>query len=509
MSYPGNEEEYDDENRLPMRPPGTRKASHADSPIASQIDHQMFHGPLKKLANELFDSGPVDGPGDALNRLKIIQKLTSGIDALTCTLLADSVELVNQSFAEVVATQRATTPQEYLEAQRSAEFYGVDPGDDQTINANFVAEAAVAMRETPQKVSHRMFVAKGLRHVCKNTHIALAAGEITVKAAHDIVRFCQDLTPEQIEIMEEKLIEAARISSDSTIYQKAKRFHDRMNPEAAAERHQKSAQSRKVTERYDGNGMGTLKLYHRADVIKAISSTLHWIGSQNNDPKDERTSDQLMADVYSDALVNGWPGTEGTPLKPRLSITIPALDMLVNPDKTLADLEGYGPIPVSLALELAKDAPSFQRVLTDPWTGAVIDVERRNYRPSQGLKDLLRLRDGHCCFPGCRRSAERSEIDHVDDWAHGGKTDRENTHLLCKQHQMFKHALGWKVVSRPDGTKAWVTPHGLTTIVIPESMNLVDRPGGPVKEPKVRMTPDTNRVLGYPLDLEHPETEAS
>jgi len=519
MSYPRNEEEYDDENRLPLRPPGTRKESHVDSSFANQLDHQMYNGPAKKLIDELYNAGPVDGPGDALIRLQKIGKLRSSVDALTATLLADSVEQVNQSFADMMAEQQANSPQEYLEAQRSAEFYGVDPGDDQTINSNFIAEAAVALRETPQKVSHRMFVAKGLRHVCTNTLTALAAGDITEKAAHDIVRFCQDLTPEQVSVMEEKLLEAAKTASDSTIYQKAKRFHDRMNPEAAASRHEKSAQSRKVTEWYDAHGMGTLKLYHRADVIKALSSTLRWVANQNNDPQDTRTTDQLLADVYSDALVHGWPGSEGTPLKPRLSITIPALDMLVNPDKTLADLEGYGPIPVSLALELAKDAPSFQRVLTDPWTGAVIDVERRNYRPTQGLKDLLRLRDVHCCFPGCRRSADRSEIDHIDDWAHGGKTERENTHLLCKQHQMFKHALGWKVVARADGTKEWVTPHGLKTIITPESMNLVVRPGGTedrdrsstesTAEPSVRMTPDINRVLGYPMDLEHPETEAS
>ena len=135
MSYPRNEEEYDDENRLPLRPPGTRKESHVDSSFANQLDHQMYNGPAKKLIDELYNAGPVDGPGDALIRLQKIGKLRSSVDALTATLLADSAEQVNQSFADMMAEQQANSPQEYLEAQRSAEFYGVDPGDDQTINS--------------------------------------------------------------------------------------------------------------------------------------------------------------------------------------------------------------------------------------------------------------------------------------------------------------------------------------------------------------------------------------
>ncbi|MGP9527368.1 HNH endonuclease signature motif containing protein [Glutamicibacter sp. AOP5-A2-18] len=519
MRNPEFVEDYDDEHRLPLHPAGTRRESHLDSVVGKQVDHQLYNGPMKKLANELFDAGPVNGPGDALDRLGKVQRLKSSLDALTSTLLADSVEQVGTSFAEVLATQYAASPEEVREAQRSAEFYGVDPSDDQVINSNFIAEAAIVLRESPRKVSKRMFTAKGLRHVCKDTLIALAAGEITRKAAQHIIKFAQDLSPDQIATMERVLLPVARTANDDVVYQRARRYHDRMNPEAAAERHKKSEAARKVTWWEEENGMGCLKLYHRVDVIESITHSLRWATDQINDPKDGRTQDQILADVYADAMINGWPGAQGTPLKPRLSITIPALEMLVDPTKALADLEGYGPIPVGLAVQLAKDAPSFQRVLTDPWTGAVIDVERRNYRPSQAMKDLLRLRDVHCCFPGCRRSADRSEIDHIDDWAHGGNTNRENTHLLCKQHQMFKHALGWKVVARPDGTRSWVSPHGVNTIVTSESVNIasgrdhLDDHGSQrphiIPLPLVEMNPEVDRVLGYPMNTGQPATQSS
>jgi len=515
MNNPNYSEDYDDEHRLPLSPPGARTESRPESIFGQHLMHQIFYGPVQKRAEELFSAGPVRNVADSLDRLRKIQQLHSSLDAVTSTILADTVEQIGAGFPDALAELRAEFPDEVSEAERSAAFYRVDPSSDQIINANFVAEAAVALRETPQMVGKRMFFAKGLRYVCKDTLTALAAGKITVKAARNIVKFAQDLTPEQIEIMELLLLPVAETASDDTVYQKARRFHDRMNPESAQERQKKSEASRKVSYWFDdASGMGTIKLTHRADIIKSIMSTLHWAVGQDSDPKDERTHDQLMADLYADALINGWPGSDGTPLKPRLSITIPALEMLTNPTRALADLEGVGPIPVGLALELAKDAPSFQRVLTDPWTGAVIDIERRKYTPTQGMKDLLRHRDVHCSFPGCRRPADVSEMDHIDDWAHGGNTDRDNMHLLCKQHQMFKHALGWKIHARPDGTRSWLTPHGLHVIITPESVDVVDNldhindhcPQRPERRPfpQVKLNEDTLRVLSYP-----PEPEAT
>ncbi|MGX1590500.1 DUF222 domain-containing protein [Glutamicibacter sp. NPDC055491] len=517
MAIPDFIHDDDDEHRLPLPPAGTRTESHKDSLFSDHLEHHLFHGPLKQLADELYDAGPLNGPDDALERLKKIQRIQSTLDAMTSVLLADSVEQVSESFADMIATAGTTTEEEEREARKSAQYYGVDRGSDQVINSNFIAEAAVALRETPRIVGKRMFYAKGLRYACKETLTALAAGEITPKAAHDIVKYSQDLLPEQIMQMQRVLLPMAKTASDDAIYQRARRFHDRMCPEAAEQRHKKSEKNRKLTLWDNENGMSTLKYYNSAAVIHSIKNSVKWLADQHNDPQDPRTREQIEADAFADIILNGWPDREGTPLKPRVSITIPAVEMLADPTRTVADLEGYGPIPLGVALVLAKDAPSFQRVLTDPWTGAAIDVERRRYRPSQSLKDLLRHRDEHCCFPGCRRPADRSEIDHINGWAHGGHTTRDNTHLLCKQHQMFKHALGWKVVPRPDGSKMWVTPHGLSALVIPESVKRVDQfdhvndhcPERPkvIPLPHIRLTAEVRRVLGLKPRVDIPDED--
>ena len=516
MTTPAYLEDNDGEHRLPLRPPGTRTESHKTSPFDAQREHQMFFGPLKKIANGLYDAGPVNGPGDALERLQKIQRLLSSVEAVICVLLADSVEQVSESFSDFIATENTHTAEEEAEARKSAAYYGVDRGSEQTINSNLIAEAAVALRESPRKVGKRMFHAKGLRHVCKATLLALAAGEITAKAAHDIVKYSQDLGPGQVSLMEQTLLPLARTASDETVYQRARRLHDRLNPDSAENRQKDAMATRNVKVWNDEDGMATLQLHHRADVIHSIRNSIKQVAAQSTDPKDPRTQTQLEADALADVYLNGWPGMEGMPLKPRVSITIPAVEMLANPTRALADLEGYGPIPIGIALELAADAPSFQRVLTDPWTGAAIDVEPKKYRPSQGLRDFLRHRDQHCGFPGCRRPADRSEIDHIEAFGQGGHTTRQNTHLLCKQHQMFKHALGWKVFACPDGSKTWVSPHGLRSITIPESVANVanfdhvndhcpQRTSDDAAH-KVHLTPEVRRVLGLGQDEDLPDT---
>ena len=67
-----------------------------------------------------------------------------------------------------------------------------------------------------------------------------------------------------------------------------------------------------------------------------------------------------------------------------------------------AELEGYGPVPVSAAERIAARAPSWSRILTHPVTGTVPDRDRTVYTVPADLKHRLRARDGPCPFPGCR-----------------------------------------------------------------------------------------------------------
>jgi Domain of unknown function (DUF222) len=73
------------------------------------------------------------------------------------------------------------------------------------------------------------------------------------------------------------------------------------------------------------------------------------------------------------------------------------------------------------------------------------------------IRNLVRQRDRHCRFPGCRQPAAVCEVHHARHKAHGGKTSLTNCVLLCRyHHQIAIHRQGWTLVLNPDGTTtAW------------------------------------------------------
>jgi manganese/iron transport system permease protein/iron/zinc/copper transport system permease protein len=116
-------------------------------------------------------------------------------------------------------------------------------------------------------------------------------------------------------------------------------------------------------------------------------------------------------------------------------------------------------IPASVARELAADG-KWKRFITDPQTGNLLDYGRQSYEPPQALIDFLIARDRTCRFPGCRRSAALSDIDHAQSWETGGRTSPDNLGALCRRHHRLKTHDGWTVESREDGSCTWTSPLG-------------------------------------------------
>ncbi|WP_313814204.1 DUF222 domain-containing protein [Glutamicibacter sp.] len=502
----------DSSRRLPMYPPGLRRNYGSNGVWDGELDQSKFFNKLAATALDLYDSAPLSTVKDGLERLRTIGQLRSMLEAAEANIMADSFEMYTREATNQGTQEALIDQQDVQDAHFSASCYGVNFSDDVTIRSSFVAEASVALRDTVGRVSAKLFTAEGLRNVCTNTLTALSNGEITTKAAREIVRQSQDLDPSDIKQLEYVLIPLAKTATDSVVSQRARRMHERLHPKPIEDRHKEARAGRAITWWKDVDGMATLQAYLPAEDVISIINTVNWFAAHEEvEEEDQRTERQRRADLFRDVILDGWPETSGTPLKSRIAVTIPAIEMLTNPKRGLAELEGYGPIPMEVALKIAKDAPSILRVLTDPWTGAVIDVARNKYRPSKALRDLLRWRDIQCRFPGCNKLAEESEADHIDGWAKGGHTSRTNTQLLCKRHQLFKHALGWEVIYKPDGSVQWRTPHGMVCLEVPGSVSTVenfDFARNPTPTlPVVEMTARLRHVLGWHDD--EPEERAS
>jgi hypothetical protein len=200
---------------------------------------------------------------------------------------------------------------------------------------------------------------------------------------------------------------------------------------------------------------------------------------------DERTMDEIRADVLADTLLTAGPQNDLTTLsdapgglgaiRAHVQVTVPALTLAGVGDAP-ALIDGCSPIDADTARILAGTASGWDRVLTHPISGAVLAVDR--YTPNAALHRFLRARDQHCRFPGCRIPALRCDVDHTNDHARGGPTDVGNLAHLCRRHHVLKHAEPWTVTQRPGGVLQWTSPLGHTYSTHPPVVGSLGPPRG-------------------------------
>jgi hypothetical protein len=137
-----------------------------------------------------------------------------------------------------------------------------------------------------------------------------------------------------------------------------------------------------------------------------------------------------------------------------------ALSTLLGLDEQPGELDGYGPMPASMARDIAHDpSGTWRRLITDP-LGRLVRRGQQTYRPPVPLRDQVIAVHKTCTFPGCRRDACRGELDHVIPFGRpGGDTVEENLHPPCRRHHHLKHDTDWQVRKRDDRV-TWVSPTG-------------------------------------------------
>ena len=138
-----------------------------------------------------------------------------------------------------------------------------------------------------------------------------------------------------------------------------------------------------------------------------------------------------------------------------------------------AELAGYGPIPRALALELAADG-QWTRLLTDPATGHLLEVDPTRYQPPAALARYIRARDRTCRFPGCGMPAEACDLDHTIPRSQGGPTDPSNLGPLHRRHHRGRHDGRWQLSQPEPGTFVWTSPTGHVYTVHLEPLGPID-----------------------------------
>lgn len=345
---------------------------------------------------------------------------------------------------------------------------------------------------------------------------AMRAGGLTLAKARVLLEETANLDAAAAAAVADQLLGAAPEMTPGGLRRRARRLVVGVDADAAAKRRAAAERGRRVRLYPDADGMATICAHLGAPDAVAIFSRIDQIARAGKAAGDARTLDQLRADALVDILYGG-AGPAGRPLVQMLLPADRVRAGRTGADRTSADrtgadgagadrtganrtsadaagetapaeLVGYGPIDDDLALALAATA-SWQRLLTDPVTGQVIDVGRTRYRPPASLADLVRARDRCCSFPGCLVPAARCDIDHRHRWTDGGETAAANLSPLCGRHHDTKDGdHGWTCRTEPDGTTTWTTPTGRTYTL------RIDRAGEQtIQECKVERCPPAPR----------------
>ncbi|QTX04138.1 HNH endonuclease signature motif containing protein [Agromyces archimandritae] len=332
-----------------------------------------------------------------------------------------------------------------------------------------IAEFATALRMSERTMAALAEEAGALCTRLPHTLHALQLGEIDTAHVRVIVGATVDLPDGDplIGKLDDALAERARETNPASLRRTARRLREELRAESFAERHAKALAERRVELEPCGDGMAWLHLYLEASEAALAHDRLNQIAAAvSRDPgPEERTPEQLRADVARDLLIEAVP-PEGSPhrgaassVRPTVHVTVPVLTLIGGSDSP-ALIDGCGPIAAETARELAARAPSFTRLLTHPVSGAVLDVDRTVYRPPADLSKWLRVRDETCRFPGCNRRASGCELDHTEGFAAGGKTSFDNLGHLCSKHHHVKHESTWQVRHREGGIFDWISPTG-------------------------------------------------
>jgi hypothetical protein len=165
-----------------------------------------------------------------------------------------------------------------------------------------------------------------------------------------------------------------------------------------------------------------------------------------------------------------------------LHITADLLAALTSggPGAPPAGLSRWAPVLADITAQYADRA----RIL------AQLDARPGDRFPHTALNRYLCIRDRTCVWPGCRRSATNSQIDHTRDYADGGPTIQVNTAPLCARHHLYKTAGVWKMRQTRPGVFEWISPLGRTYRTQAEPLNPPPTP--PAASPPAPRTPPAN-----------------
>lgn len=344
------------------------------------------------------------------------------------------------------------------------------PKETELAMRSLTAELAVAHRVSDRTMATRIAEAETLVWRFPTTWEYLELGRIQQGHVRTIVEQGLAVTDPNLRVQYElDVLEHAVSMTPGRLRRFAQLAAVRVSETAFEERQRQARSERRVAVTELGDGMSQVTVTMPMLLAAGVWDRLTQQAKAIRLAGDERSFDQLRADLVAELLLTGQPSGDpeaphapGVGIRAEVSVVIPMLTMLGQCGEP-ATLTGNGPIDLDTARKLAGQATHWLRILTDPVTDLVLSAD--TYRPSKRLRRFLDARDGRCRFPTCNRSPGRSDIDHTIAWEDGGRTVPDNLAVLCRGHHVLKHYRSkhrppWSVRQTAAGEMEWRTPSG-------------------------------------------------
>jgi hypothetical protein len=251
-------------------------------------------------------------------------------------------------------------------------------------------EVSLALQVPLRTAQIRLAQATTLVTELPRTLAAVADGSLSARHANVLAEAVWRLPadPALPAALEQRVLPSVLAAGTVTVPQlkgRVRRAVLALDPSTAEQRHQRALADRRIEYRPEEDGMASLYALLPAPEAQLIYTRLT-TATKLLPAEDSRTFDQKRADLFVDGLLSGLP-EDAMPTvqgrRPAIQVTVSA-DTLLGLDDQPAHLTGYGPITAETARRLAADSSgTWRRLLTDPNTGALLDIGEHRYRPPQ------------------------------------------------------------------------------------------------------------------------------
>jgi hypothetical protein len=286
----------------------------------------------------------------------------------------------------------------------------------------------------------------------------LSEGVIDYRRARTIERGTCHLTASIAQDVVDRVAQSAPMMTTGQLAARIRKLCIEADPEEAEHRYTSVVRDRRLIAEPTPDGTANLiGLNLPPDRVAAVSRRINRIARSLRGRHEQRTMDQLRADVYLD-LLNGKEYKASGRAVVHLTADLDTLAGLTNHP---GELNGFAPVISDIARQVAADQPDaeWRYTVTDPATGEHLHTGMTRRRPNASQRRHIEARDRSCSFPGCRMPSTDCDIDHTTAYSDGGATCPCNNAPGCRHDHILKD-FGWTYERLPNGMYTWTSPFG-------------------------------------------------